>query len=324
MSIMQTANSVQLIRTNVWADYVKERLEDPLIATKFAVNVDFPDGNTLNIPSIGQLVAQDYQEGKSVTFQSPDLGNFTFALTDYADVSFAITDKDKRDMFYYNQLMADIPVNMARALQVRIEQDILALSGSQTAANPNRINSFAHRFVASGSSQILTVADVRYARTSLIKANITPGRLVGIVDPSVELQLRADTTISASITNQPTWGDLLSEGLSGATGLQFKYNIEGFDIYTSNYLRNPGSEAIDAGSGSRNAGATAVSNMFFSADPMHKVFLYGVRKPVTVAEWRDNDTKQDKYSVDTEYGVALCRPEGLVVINTNVATSANI
>jgi len=148
MSIMQTANSTQLNRTNVWADYVKERLEDPLVAQKFAVPVDFPDGTTLNIPSIGQLVAQDYQEGKSVTFQSPDLGNFTFSLTDYADVSFAITDKDKRDMFYYNQLMADIPVNMARALQVRIEQDLLALSGSQTAANPNTINGFAHRFVA--------------------------------------------------------------------------------------------------------------------------------------------------------------------------------
>jgi len=324
MSIQQTANSGALIRTQVWADYVKERLEDTLIATRFATSVDFMDGNTLNIPSIGQLVAQDYQEGKSVTFQSPDLGNFQFVLTDYADVSFAITDKAKRDIFYYNQLMADIPVNMARALQVRVEQDILALSGSQTAANPNVINDFAHRFVGSGTNQILTVADIRYARLSLIKANITPNRLVGIVDPTVELQLRADTTISASITNQPMWADILSDGLSGDTGLQFKYNIEGFDIYTSNYLRNPGSEAINGGAGSRNAGANAVSNMFFSADPMHKVFLYGVRKPVTVSEWRDNDAKQDKYSVDTEYGVALCRPEGLVVINTNVSTSANI
>lgn len=321
---MSTTNSAQLIRTNVWADFLKSRLEDNLVASKFISKVEFGDGNTLNIPSIGQLVAQDYQENHSVTFQSPDLGNFTFALTDYIDTSVAITDKNKRDMFYLSELMSDIPMNMARSLAVRMESDILGLAGSQTSADPNDYNGYAHRFVASGTSNALTLTDIRYARESLIKAAIAPVNLIGIIDPSAETQIREDSEISAHVTNQPRWGEVLENGLSGDTGLQFAYNIEGFDIYTSNYLTEPNGESIDAGAGARSVTAGAKGNMFFSGDPMTKTLMFGERKAPSMVTWRDEDVKADKFSVDAEYGVSLFRPEGLVTIISNSTTTSDI
>lgn len=306
MTGITTTTGVQLIRTDVWSDTVKEILEDDLIALNYVSKIDFSDGNTLHIPSVGQMVAENYTEDGEITFQSPDTGEFTFTITEYKQVATYITDKQKQDSFYTEKLLSRIPVDAARALNVAVEVDILGLSASQTASDTNTINGAKHRFVASGTSEAMTVADIRKAKYALDKANVPyPGR-IAIVSPETELQIRNDTTIVSQITNQPAWDDILKGGLS--RGMRFVANIEGFDIYVSNYL----ADANETISGVTTAAGKA--NMFFSALPEMETFLFAWRQDPRFEFQRNIMRQRDEYVLTARYGKALYRPEALVCI----------
>ena len=73
MSGFSTGNNQHLIRSNLWSSQIKEVLEDELFATKYIDMItDFPDGDTLNIPSIGQAEVLDYAEGQAVRYTAMD------------------------------------------------------------------------------------------------------------------------------------------------------------------------------------------------------------------------------------------------------------
>ena len=68
MSGMNTTNSALLIRTNLWSAELKEILRDEMMAQRYVRMLDgFPDGNTFNIPSIGQAQVENYAEDAAVT-----------------------------------------------------------------------------------------------------------------------------------------------------------------------------------------------------------------------------------------------------------------
>lgn len=67
------ANNEHLVRANLWSNKIKEVLEDELLAMQFVDQVsDFPDGDTINIPSIGQMETLDYAEGQAVRYTAMD------------------------------------------------------------------------------------------------------------------------------------------------------------------------------------------------------------------------------------------------------------
>ena len=69
MAGFTTSNTDHLTRSQLWSGDLKEVLEDELFATKYVdFLADFPDGDTLNIPSIGQAEVVDYDEGQSVKY----------------------------------------------------------------------------------------------------------------------------------------------------------------------------------------------------------------------------------------------------------------
>lgn len=62
-----------LIRANLWSNMIKEVLLDELYATKYIhMLTDFPDGTTLNIPSIGLAEVHDYVEGEAIRYTAMD------------------------------------------------------------------------------------------------------------------------------------------------------------------------------------------------------------------------------------------------------------
>lgn len=68
-----TLNNEHLIRSQLWSSQIKEFLEDDLFATGYIDWItEFGDGDTLNIPSIGQMEARDYEEGQAVTYTGMD------------------------------------------------------------------------------------------------------------------------------------------------------------------------------------------------------------------------------------------------------------
>lgn len=308
-----TANTQLLTRQEVWSNELKEILRDELMAMSY-VNwmTDFPDGNTFTIPSIGTGDVDDYSEDEDIVYRPLDTGEFQFTITEYLSSGNYITEKAMQDMFYANQLMSRFVPEQERALMVRLEGDILKQGpNGQTAADTNDINGQKHRFVATGTSNFISVEDFARARLSLKKANVPDTNLIAIVDPSVEYTLNTATNL-VNISNNPMWEGIVSDGI--ASGMKFVKNVYGFDVWSSNHLKINGTETLEtvAISGFAN-------NLFFSAAPGVQPIVGAWRQMPKVDSEFDMDKQRTKFATTARYGLALFRPENMVVVPSNIA-----
>ena len=308
MSGFSTNNNEHLIRSNLWSSQIKEVLEDELFAMKYVDMIsDFPDGDTINIPSIGQAEVLDYDEGQSIRYTAMDTGNFTFSIDKYKSSATYIYNKMKQDSFYMSRLVSSFVPKQARAIAKAMEVDVLAIGNSgQTASDVNAINGADHRWVASGTSEVMVPADFAKAKYALQKANVPMVNLVAIVDPSVEYALSTITNLT-NLSNNPRWEGIVKSGMS--TGMKFITNIYGFDVYTSQNLPSSISETVDS-----KTVTTGVANYFFSAAPDVVPFVGSVRQPPKVDSEYNKDFQRDEYVTTCRYGFKLFRPENLVTV----------
>lgn len=301
-----------LIRTNLWSRQLKELLLDELNAMKFVKLItDFPDGYTLNIPSLGEAEVADYNENQAIRYNQFDTGNFTFSFDNYKYAANAISEKFKRDSFYAQDVIAAFVPRQHRALMEAVETNIFAKANSgQTASNLNAINGASHRWVASGTGQTITLADFQKAQYALQKANVPMTNLCAVVDPSVAYTLATQANLVNLLSPMPMWGDVTKDGI--VSGFKFKFNVFGFDIYVSNYLPAIASETINTVSVTN-----GVANMFFSATPGDTTPWIGAfRQMPTVYSEFNKDLQQTEYLTIAEWGFKLYRPENMVIILT--------
>lgn len=308
MSGFSTNNTQYLTRTQLWDSQLKEVFQEDLMGWKYIDMVsNFPDGDTLNIPSIGEMEVQDYAEGQPIQYTSFDTGNFQFTITDYVSSGTYIYDKFKQDSYYSDRVVAKFVPSMNRALQERMETDAMAIGpDNQTLNDPNVINGARHRFVAGGTSNTLVPEDFAKASYALQMANVPMTGLTAIIHPSAAYNLMTMTNIVNLMTPNPQWGKIINDG--GVTGMKFVANIYGFDVYTSQFLKaNTASETISGSTAS-----TGVNNLFFSsaASP----FIGAVRQAPRVEHERNKDYQRDEYVVTCRYGLDLFRPEALVTV----------
>ena len=295
-----------LVRSNLWSSQLKDILEEELMATKYVRWLtEFPDGDTFNIPSIGQAQVDDYTEDQDVKYRAMDTGNFTFTITEYLSSATYITNKAKQDTFYMNELVSTFVPKQQRAIMARLEQDILGLQSQQTASNLNTINGADHRFVANGTNETMAASDFARAKYALAKANVPMTNLVAIVDPSVGFALETVANL-ANISNNPMWEGIVSTGIT--TGMKFIKNVYGFDVYASNFLADA-NETIDS-----KTTAAGKANLFFSATGDMLPFIGAWRQMPKVDSEYNKDRQREEYVTTARYGVKLFRPENLVVI----------
>jgi hypothetical protein len=308
MSGFTKASNEHLVRSNLWSSQIKEVLLDELFATKYVDMItDFPDGDTLNIPSIGQSEVLDYDEGQSVRYTSMDTGNFTFTINKYKSSATYITNKMKQDSFYMSRLVSSFVPKQHRALAKAMEVDVLALGNAgQTASSQNLINGAAHRMVAGGTSQVIVPQDFAKAKYALQKANVPMTDLIAIVDPSAEYQLSTITNL-VNLSNNPKWEGIVSSGIS--TGMKFITNIYGFDVYVSQNLPGSITETVNAVSVS-----SGVANYFFSASADVLPFVGSIRQAPQVDSEYNKDLQREEYVTTCRYGYKLFRPENLVTV----------
>lgn len=68
-----TNTTDHVIRSNLWTTDMKEIFEAELMGMQFVELVtDFPDGDTMNIVSLGQAEVFDYEEGQAVRYTGMD------------------------------------------------------------------------------------------------------------------------------------------------------------------------------------------------------------------------------------------------------------
>lgn len=311
MAGFTTGTNEHLIRSNLWSSQIKEVLLDDLIGMKYVDMItDFPDGDTINIPSIGLAEVNDYEEGSAIRYTAMDTGNFTFSITDYKASATYITEKMKQDSFYMSRLVSSFVPRQARALAKVIETDVLAIGpDGQTASALNTINGGDHRFIGNGSSETIHLKDFALARYALHMANVPLTNLVAIVDPSVEYTLSTLTNL-VNVSNNPMWDGIVKDGFS--TGTKFRFNVYGWDVYVSNNLKTSVNETIDG-----KTTAAGVANLFFSAAPDVMPFVGNIRQAPKVDSEFNKDLQREEYVTTCRYGFKLFRPENLVVVITD-------
>jgi hypothetical protein len=308
-----TANSDLLIRSEVWSTELKEILKDELISMQYVDWMsNFPDGDTFTIPSIGTTDVDDYTEGEAINYRPLDTGEFQFQITEYLASGSFITRKAEQDAFYASQLMSRFVPEQERAMMVRLEGDILKLApDGQTAADTNLINGEKHRYVATGTSNVIAVEDFARALLSLKKANVPQTNLIAIVDPSVEYTLNTLTNL-VSVADNPRWEGIVADGI--ASGMRFVKNVYGFDVWTTNHLKVNGTETLEtvAISGFAN-------NLFFSAAPGVQPFKGAWRQLPEVDTEFNKDLQRTEFVTTARYGLKLFRPENMITVPSNTS-----
>jgi hypothetical protein len=314
------ANNEHLVRSNIWSTQVKEVLLEELIGMRYVDMIsDFPDGDTINMPSIGQMETLDYAEGQAVRYTGMDTGNFTFSINKYKSSATYITNKMKQDSFYMNRLVSSFVPKMSRAIAKAMEVDALAIGpNGQTASNVNAINGANHRFVGSGvvnAVAAISPKDFALAKYALAMANVPMTNLVAIVHPSVGYQLETLTNL-VNVSNNKAWEGVIATGLS--TGTRFIKNVYGFDVYESQNLPQGLTETIGSGSVTTNG----VANIFFSAAPDVLPFIGAVRQPPKVDSEYNKDLQREEYVTTCRYDFKLYRPENIVTVLTDTTAVA--
>jgi hypothetical protein len=325
MAGMTTANSDALIRSEIWSNQLKDVLQDSLMASRYVKWMnEFPDGNTFTIPSIGTLTSNPYTEDQPAQYTALDTGEFQFSITEYEQAGTYITNKNKQDLFYSNELISSFVPKMQRAIQEKVEQSIFREgqpktgnpAGYQVAGNANRINGADHRWVGSdtlNTKAVMGPEDFAKARYALKKANVPDQNLIAIVDPSVEYIMNTQSNL-VNVSNNPRWEGIIESGI--ASGLTFAYNIYGFDVYVSNRLPVCGtdqsgtSETINTVA----SGANAVNNLFFSATSDILPYVGAWRQMPKVDGEYNKDFQRDEYVTTARWGVKIFRPENLVTV----------
>tara|TARA_R110002012_G_scaffold319825_1_gene541484 strand:+ start:12900 stop:13844 length:945 start_codon:yes stop_codon:yes gene_type:complete len=313
MSGEMVANNSVLIDDVIQSSFIKETLKDELTAMQWVDWMsEFTEGaSSFKIPSIGEAVVDDYTEGDAIKFRPLDKGEFTMVIDKHKTSGNFITDTATEDLMYASQLIAAIPREESRAILKTLETDIMRLQREQTAADTNTINGGKHRFVATGSSNVVAPADFARAKLSLKKANASDRNLIAIVDPSVAYTLETSTNL-VNVSNNPHWEGVVAEGMT--SGMRFVKNVYGFDVYESNYM-----DLIDAETLETVDVAGFAANMFMSADGEFGPFKGAWSRQPRFTSWRDEDREITKYNTSSRYGLKLYRPESLVVIPSNTA-----
>ncbi|MDE2102791.1 MAG: hypothetical protein KGL39_36440 [Patescibacteria group bacterium] len=313
------ANNAHLVRSNIWSARLKEVLLDQLIGMRYVdFLTDFPDGDTINIPSIGQMETLDYAEGQAIRYTGMDTGNFTFSINKYKSSATYITERMKQDSFYMNRLVSSFVPKMHRAIAKTMEVDMLATGNAgQTAGNLNAINGANHRFIGSGSVNsvaAITPKDFSLANYALNKANVPPENRIAIVDPSVGYQLETMTNL-VNVSYNPRWEGVIDTGL--VKGFSFVKSVYGFDVYISQNLPQGLTETIAGSPNLTSVTTNGVANIFFSAAADVLPIIGAIRQPPKVDSEYNKDLQREEYVTTCRYDFKLYRPENWVQILTD-------
>ena len=318
MSGMNTTNSALLIRTNLWSAELKEILRDEMMAQRYVRMLDgFPDGNTFNIPSIGQAQVENYAEDAAVTYRPLDTGNFTFTVDKYLSSATYMTKKAEQDVYYSSELISRFVPEQERAIMSHFETTTMAAPEVGVSANSQEDIDGVHHRLSGGNAGKIEVADFAYARYALKKANVPDQNLIAIVDPSVEFALNTLTDLVA-VSSNPKWEGIVRDGI--ATGMRFVASVYGFDVYTSNFCATATDSALPDREGGGNVDFSTnngKTNLFFSASQTVNPFVGAWRQEPEVDFEYNKDYQRNEFVTTARYGVKLYRPENMIRIVTN-------
>lgn len=311
-----TSSNTAFIEAEQYSDFILENMHDGLLPTQFFRDVsDFGAGDTLHIKTIGEAQIQEVEEDVAITYAPIETGEVFLSITDYIGDGWYVTDKMRQDGAQIEQLLAVRGREATRAIQEYYETRAFSvLNAGQTASDLNKINGFAHRFVASGANQTIALADFITMRLAFDKAEIPMAGRMAVVDPVLEATLNLSFNIvaqSGNLAANQTVQDIFEQGF--AREHNFIINLYGWNIMTSNRLPTGIAETINAV-----AVTNGVANIFMSIIDDHaKPLMSAWRQMPKVEGERNKDKQRDEFVQTARFGLGIQRVDTLGVILTD-------
>lgn len=308
-----TTNTTAFIEAEQYSSFILMNLHDGLLPDSFMRDVsDFDNGTTLHIKTLGPVTIQEVSEDTPVNYTAIESGEVTLQIQNYVGDAWYVTDDIREVGSQVDRLMVERSVESTRAIQELFETRFLSIcNASQTDADPNLINGFAHRIASAEVNNVFSKAHLIAMKLAFDKANVPAEGRVFICDPVVEATLNGLVTISTDIT--PFAQSILTEGL--ARGQKFMYNLFGWDIMTSNRLAK----------GSFGDGTTSVTdgvaNIFMCiVDDQHKPIMKAWRRFPRVEGERNKDRGRDEFVVRAKWGLGAQRVDTLGILITSASS----
>ncbi len=321
--MINTVTNRSFIEAEQYSSFILTQMHDGLLPGGFYRDVsDFGSGEKLNIKTIGESTIQEVEEDAPFKYSPIETGEVSLRITEYIGDAWYITDKMRQDGSQIEQLKAQRAVEATRAIQEYFETRALkTLNDGQTKGDPNRINNFAHRFVATGNNATMQLADLIYLRLAANKAELPYAGRVGMVDPIVEATLNQKFQITSGtgdLAANSTWQMITEKGFSREH--DFVISLYGWDIITSNRLDRVASETINRG-GAEDTDLTVtdgVANIFMCiADDNCKPLMCAWREQPSVEGGRNKDMKRDEFVQSARFGQGIQRDDSLFVVLTS-------
>ncbi len=315
-----TINQQAFVDAEQYSTFILHTLETGLLPETFYRNVsDFGNGTTLNIKTIGEVVIQEVEEDVPLTYSAIDTGTVTLQITDFVGSAWYISDVLRQDGSQIEALQAGQAVQATRAIQEFFETRLYAtLNDAQTVNDPNVINGFAHRLVATGTNETAEIADFSSLRLAFDKANVPMGGRVAIVDPVVAGTLNTKFQGTYSVDSNPSFQNVLENGFD--RDHRFVMNLFGWDIWTSNLLPDV---AAGQGDGTDTLTNDGKANIFMSVlDDNTKPGMVAWRQMPVVEGERNKDNKRDEFVQTARFGVGVQRVDTLAIYLTDATLTA--
>jgi len=308
-------NSTAFIEAEQYSAFILRNLHDGLLPGSYFRNVtDFGKGTTLHIKTVGTVTIQDGAEEVPFDYTPIESGEVTLTITDYLGDAWYVTDELREDGDQVEALLAARSQESTRAIQEVFETRFLSrCNSSQTNANANLINGFAHRIASAASNNTFTLQHLISMKLAFDKANVPAAGRIAIVDPVVAATLDGLVSIARDVT--PFGQKILENGFDREH--TFLMNLYGWNIITSNRLPkgsfSDGTTTVAAG----------VANVFMSlADDNTKPIMAAWRRMPKVETERNKDLRRDEFVTSCRWGFGTQRVDTLGILITSATAIA--
>jgi len=319
--IKTSTNGVEqgFIEATMLSSFIQRNLHDAILPETFYRNVtDFQNGESIDIPSIGEVNIQEVREDEPFVYSPIQTGKISMRITDQIGNAHYITDDMREDGSNIDALLAAYGEEEVYAMQKYHETRAFeVLNAAQTAGDTNEVNGFAHRLVASGTNQVIELDDISAMKLAFDKANVPAAGRILVVDPIVASTLDRRFQITSNTTDANMFFmDIMSEGFM--RGRDFVAKLYSFNIITSNLLPAIESETVDG-----TAVTGGVANIAFSIfNDNTKPLMYAERRAPKAEFGRNKDLRRDEYTVSSRFGFGVQRRDTLGVIITSATATA--
>lgn len=308
------ANSTAFIEAEQYSAFILRNLQDGLLPGVMYRNVsDFGSGTTLHIKTVGTVTIQDGAEEVPFDYTPIESGEVTLTITDYVGDAWYVTDELREDGAQVEALMSARSSESTRAIQEIFETRFLKKANtSQTNANANLVNGFAHRIASAETNNVAALSHFISMKLAFDKANVPMAGRIAIVDPVVAATL--DKTVSLARDVTPFGQRILENGFD--RDHQFLMNLYGWNIITSNRL--------DTGtfSDGTTSVTNGVANVFMSvADDNTKPIMAAWRRMPKVEGERNKDLRRDEFVTSARWGFGTQRVDTLGILITSAVNS---